>query len=140
MSAAPVGVVYPHWVTNMTSKDSLRKGNGSASSSVESFDYGNGIFSIHVTDIESGNTLSQDLIGQLRQTIDTVRHAASVKVLILEGTRAGFARGGRKHYNEAVAQELYQSIAAFPYPVIAAMQGDAVSRGGLPVPVNDRDR
>jgi len=63
--------------------------------------------------------------------IETARNADSIKVLIFEGTQSAFARGGREHYNEAIAQDLYQSVASFPYPVIAAMQGDAAGAGFL---------
>jgi len=84
-----------------------------------------------MTGSEGGNTLSRDLAAQLTKTLDTLRESASLKVLILEGSRGGFARGGRTHYNDALAEGLYRALASFPYPVIAAMQGDAVGPGFL---------
>src|SRR5579872_6965711 len=110
----------------MTPTDSQQTSAASAFCSVEHHDHGDGIFSICVADTEGNNTLSQDLIGRLLRAIEAVRGAASLKVLMLEGTRDCFLCGDRTHYNEAVARELYQSIASLPVPVIAVMQGDAV--------------
>jgi enoyl-CoA hydratase/carnithine racemase len=107
----------------MSSNDSQQQMNGPASCSVAHRDHGNGIFSIQIEDIESGNALSGDLIGRLLETLETVRSIASVKVLMLNGTAGCFLRGKRAYYNESVVRELYQSVASFPYPVIAVMQG-----------------
>jgi enoyl-CoA hydratase/carnithine racemase len=115
----------------MTANDSPRKNNGSDASAVNVHDHGQGIFSIQIIETESANTLSPSLIRQLRQVLEALQHTASVKVLILKGTPASFLRGGREHYNEALSQQLYQAIASFPYPVIAAMQGAARGAGFL---------
>ena len=101
------------------------------SSAVSSHEHGNGVFSIRVSDRHGGNTLSSELCAQLVEAIDTVRQAASAKVLILSGAPDVFLSGGRAHHNEAVRQGLYQAIVRFPYPVIAALQGNAGGAGFL---------
>ena len=115
----------------MRSESSQPKHNGSASLSVKSYEHGSGIFSIQMTALESENTLSAALIEQVIRTIDAVRAAGSIKVLILKGTADHFLQAGRQHGNEAVVLRLYQAIASFPYPIIAAMQGNAAGAGFL---------
>ncbi len=115
----------------MTFEPSKQENKVSAASSVSLYDCGNGIFSIRISAGESNNILSQDLTLQLLQALDTVQQSASVKVLIINGTTHSFLCGGRKCYNEAVKQKLYKTITSFPYPVIAAMQGDAIGAGFL---------
>jgi acyl transferase domain-containing protein/enoyl-CoA hydratase/carnithine racemase/acyl carrier protein/SAM-dependent methyltransferase/ribosomal protein S18 acetylase RimI-like enzyme len=99
-------------------------------SAVSLFDHGNGIFSIRIAAAD-GNLLTAGLIEQLSQALSTVQQAVVVKVLIISGTENGFLRGGREQYNEAVEKQLYTSIAAFPFPVIAVLQGDASGAGFL---------
>ena len=118
-------------LSNTTFDFSIQESKASAPSSVSLFDSGNGIFSIQISSEENNNTLSKDLTQQLLQALDTVQQSASVKVLILHGTPQSFLSGGRKSYNDAVEQKLYQSITSFPYPVIASMQGDATGAGFL---------
>ncbi len=115
----------------MTFESSKQESKTFAPSSVNLYDGGNGIFSIQISSEKSNNTLSKDLTQQLLQALDTVQQSASVKVLILHGTPQSFLSGGRKSYNDAVEQKLYQSITSFPYPVIASMQGDATGAGFL---------
>ena len=93
-------------------------------------DYGSGIYAIQIT-AGSDNTLSKDLAEQLIQALNRVQQEPLVKVLIIKGTMDSFLRGGREMYNVAVEQRLYQVVASFPYPVIAAMQGDATGAGFL---------
>ncbi|HEU4887108.1 MAG TPA: beta-ketoacyl synthase N-terminal-like domain-containing protein, partial [Thermoanaerobaculia bacterium] len=90
-------------------------------SSVRLYDSGNGIFSIQIAE--------RDSIADLLQALELVQQNASVKVLILAGLERCFARGGREDYNEAVDRHLFSSLAAFSYPVIAVLQGDANGAG-----------
>ena len=98
--------------------------------SVDVYDYGQGIYSIQIASAHN-NTVSQDLTRQLLQALSRIEQEGLVKVLILSGTADGFLSGGRKEYNEAVSQKLYQAITSFPCPVIAAMEGDATGAGFL---------
>src|SRR6185437_11296546 len=52
-------------------------------------------------------------------------------VLILCGLAQSFAQGDRACCNEAVRQKLYERVSAFEYPIVAAMQGDALGAGFL---------
>ncbi len=90
------------------------------------YDDGHGIFSIQITDQSS-----QDAIARVQQALHRVQQEASVKVLIINGLERCFLRGGREDYNAAVETTLVQAIASFPYPVIAALQGDAVGAAFL---------
>ncbi|NOU17184.1 MAG: SDR family NAD(P)-dependent oxidoreductase [Bacteroidales bacterium] len=101
-----------------------------ASPSVNLYDCGNGIFSIQVS-AEENNTLERGLIGLLLRALEMARQTESIKVLMIKGTNRSFLSGGREHYNEAVGQKLHHAITSFPYPVIAAMQGDATGVGFL---------
>src|SRR5437588_694116 len=67
----------------------------------------------------------------LRRLLSRVRREGSLKVLMIAGAERCFARGGREDCNEAVEQKLYESIVSFPYPVVAAVQGDAIGAGFL---------
>jgi acyl transferase domain-containing protein/enoyl-CoA hydratase/carnithine racemase/acyl carrier protein len=102
-----------------------------APSSVSMQDKGNGIFSIQIATPADGNTLSDGVIERLLSALDQVRQAPGVKALIISGTESCFLRGGRAQYNAAVERKLYRALAAFPYPTIAAMQGDAAGAGFL---------
>ncbi|NJM14964.1 MAG: hypothetical protein HC896_05905 [Bacteroidales bacterium] len=97
--------------------------------SVGLFDYGNGVFSMRIEAEELNNTLSESMIDQLLQALETAQRNHAVKVLILNGTKHAFLNGGRSQYNAAVDKKLFQAISSFPYPVIAAMQGDATGTG-----------
>ncbi|WP_185113962.1 SDR family NAD(P)-dependent oxidoreductase [Fulvivirga imtechensis] len=125
-TSAKAAVVLTDTTIGFSSKDS----RSSTVPLVSLYDHGNGIFSIL---IEAGGTnkLSDDLTNQLLLVLNTVQKAPSVKVLILKGSKGGFLHGGRNEYNVAVEQKLYQAIASFPYPVIAAMQGNAAGAGFL---------
>src|SRR6266498_923953 len=97
-----------------------------AVSSVRLYDNGNGIFSIEIAASVSDTTQPKDVIAQLLRALDRARQEAQVKVLMLRGLDRGLLRGGREAYNEAVEQNLYQALVAFPYPLIALLQGDAI--------------
>jgi enoyl-CoA hydratase/carnithine racemase len=103
----------------------------STSSFVNLYDCGNGIFSIQISAGESNNTLDKGLIESLLQALEMAKQSISIKVLIVNGSKHSFLCGGREHYNEAIEQKLYHAITSFPYPVIAAMQGDAIGAGFL---------
>jgi len=98
---------------------------------VEFHDAGEGVFWIAVQEKQGANTLSKPLIRELLQTLKTVRDAPSLKAVVLKGLAESFLQGGRESINAAIAHKLFQAIATFPCPVIAAMQGDATGAGFL---------
>ncbi|MES2824534.1 MAG: SDR family NAD(P)-dependent oxidoreductase [Pseudomonadota bacterium] len=109
---------------------SLPETTPTESSAISLFDNGNGIFSIHIVAVGS-NKLTRSLLEQLSGALAAVQQSTTVKVLIISGTGQSFLSGGREEFNAAVTQKLYQTIAAFPCPVIAVMQGDAAGAGFL---------
>lgn len=117
--------------SNSTFDASLAEIKSDISPLVSLFDNGNGIFSILIKATDRNNTLSENLIDQLLQTIDTLQRNDTVKVLIIKGSRNSFLCGGRSMLNVAIEKKLFQIIASFPYPVIAAMQGNATGAGFL---------
>src|SRR5947209_7577876 len=100
-----------------------------AASAVRLFDCGQGSFSMQIAVPENSHTTGQ-MMSELRQALDRVQQEALLKVVTISGLERCFAGGGRDSYNEAVEQKLYEALVAFPYPVIAAVEGDAVG-GGL---------
>ncbi|WP_209122040.1 enoyl-CoA hydratase [Alkalihalobacillus sp. BA299] len=88
------------------------------------------------------NALSAQLIQELAQAFDEVRHNEDVKVIILHGEGRFFAAGadikefttldsGNKFAElSRKGQDLLNQIEAFPKPVIAAIHGAALG-GGL---------
>ena len=102
-----------------------------AVSSVRLYDDGNGIFSIEIAASVSDTTQPKNVIAQLLRALDRAQQEASVKVLMLRGLDRGLLRGGREAYNEAIGQNLYQALVAFPYPLIALLQGDVIGAGFL---------
>ncbi len=100
-------------------------------------DRGNGVFSIRITGQDGRSVLTRDLSAQLRRALDEARRAPDLKVLVLEGSPGTFLSGGRTQCNDALEEDLFRSIAAFPYPVIAALRGDATGAGLLLAAVCD---
>lgn len=101
-----------------------------STSLVDVYDDGNGIFSIQIV-AENKNALSEDLIDQLLEALNSIQQEPHLKVLILRGTAHSFCNGGRAALNQAIERKLYQAIVSFPYPTIAVMQGDANGAGFL---------
>ncbi|MBC9915659.1 polyketide synthase, partial [Chitinophaga varians] len=101
--------------------------NTPAAAVVSLLDHGNGVYAIRLTD----SYLSRELIMQLKQALLYAQQQSSLKVLLLEGNSDVFLEGGREAYNEAISQQLYRTIVAFPYPVMAAMTGRATGAGFL---------
>jgi acyl transferase domain-containing protein/enoyl-CoA hydratase/carnithine racemase/acyl carrier protein/GNAT superfamily N-acetyltransferase len=98
--------------------------------SVSVYEHGSGIYSIRIA-TSDGNTLSGGVIEKLLQTLTTVRQAADLKALLINGAEHCFLRAGREQHDAAVEQELFSAIVSFPCPVIAAMRGDAIGAGLL---------
>lgn len=94
---------------------------------VSLFDHDNGVFWIHL----QASVLTRDLCVRLQQALDTVQKTDRVKVVLISGTDQAFLTGGTAELNEAIEQKLYQAIAAFPYPVVGVMKGDALGAGFL---------
>ncbi|MBC9915658.1 polyketide synthase, partial [Chitinophaga varians] len=101
--------------------------NPPAPAALSLLDHGNGVYAIRLAD----SYLSRELITQLQQALVFAQQQSSLKVLLLQGNDAVFLEGGREAYNEAVTQQLYRTIVAFPYPVIAVMTGHATGAGFL---------
>ena len=99
--------------------------------SVLVYDDENGIFSIEIAAPLSDTIQPKDVIAQLLRALDRVQQEASVKALIISGPERCFPRGGREDFNDAIDQDLYQTIVSFPYPVIAVIEGDAIGAGFL---------
>ncbi|WP_028981301.1 polyketide synthase [Sporocytophaga myxococcoides] len=114
----------------MTFEPSNQDSNVNTPPLVDLSDLGDGVYSIRIK-APNNNTLSRDLIEQLKELIGSVQNKPSVKALILNGTPAGFLTGDRRAYNLAIEHKLFQSIVSIPFPVIAAMQGDATGTGFL---------
>ncbi|WP_254661344.1 beta-ketoacyl synthase N-terminal-like domain-containing protein, partial [Aquimarina megaterium] len=109
----------------------LERSNSSKTiSSIKLYDRSQGVYSLEIN-TKTGNTLSKELIGDLVHSLDYVKTLPLLKVLIVRGTSETFLQGDREAYNESITQGLYQSIASFPYPIIAEMQGDAMGSGFL---------
>ncbi|MCP5007589.1 MAG: hypothetical protein GY941_27190, partial [Planctomycetes bacterium] len=108
----------------------LKRG-ADATSAVSLYDNGRGIFLIQISESETQNTLSESMIQELLQTLRKIQEAEEAKVLIIAGTDQCFLTGGRRQQNEAIKHKLHQEIASFPFPVIAAMKGDATGAGFL---------
>ncbi|MBO9699913.1 MAG: polyketide synthase dehydratase domain-containing protein [Sporocytophaga sp.] len=114
----------------MTFEPSNQESNINTPPLVALSDLGYGVYSIQIK-APNNNTLSKDLIEQLKELISEVQNKPSVKALILTGTPTGFLTGDRRAYNLAIEHKLFQSIVSIPFPVIAAMQGDATGAGFL---------
>jgi len=97
-----------------------------AVSPVRLYDRDGGIFSIEIA-----SSRSNDVIAHFLQALEWLQQEASLKVLMLSGIEHCFTSGGREEYNEAVDRKLFQRLAGFPYPVIAALQGDVIGAGFL---------
>jgi polyketide synthase PksN len=98
----------------------------SAVSPVRLYDCGDGIFSIEIA-----ASRSTDVIAHFLEALERARQEVPLKVLMLSGIEHCFVSGGREEYNEAVHRKLFQRLVAFPYPVIACLQGDVIGTGFL---------
>ena len=103
----------------------------SNSPSVSLYDCGKGIFLIQISESKIQTTLSQILIEELLQAFTKIKKQTQVKVLILSSTDSWFLVGGRTQQNEVVKQQLHLEIASFPFPIIAAVKGNATGAGFL---------
>ncbi|MCP5011316.1 MAG: enoyl-CoA hydratase/isomerase family protein, partial [Aestuariibacter sp.] len=125
----------PVILSNSPFESSSRERRDPVPSSVSLYDYRKGVFLIQIskteTKTETQNTLSESMIQELLQAFRKIQEAEEVKVLILAGTDQCFLAGGRRQQNEAIKQKLHEEIASFPFPVIAAMKGDALGVGFL---------
>ncbi|MGZ5445522.1 MAG: SDR family NAD(P)-dependent oxidoreductase [Thermoanaerobaculia bacterium] len=106
-------------------------GNGHRSatpvgSPVRLHDCGSGIFAIEVA-----ASRAKDVLAHVLLALDSAQRDPSVRVLMISGIEHCFLRGGREELNEAVDRGLFRALMAFPYPVIAVLQGDIVGAGFL---------
>src|SRR5205085_11635383 len=63
---------------------------------------------------------SKDVADHLRQALERARQETSLKVLTIAGAE-----------NSLAEQKLHEAIVSFPYPIVAAIKGDAVGAGFL---------
>jgi len=102
------------------------------SRSVRLFDQGDGIFAI---DLDAPSL--DEIVESLPQVLKRARQESSLKVLLLIGRQADAWRGGRKACNQAIQGRLLSALAAFPYPVVAALPEGATGAGLLLATVCD---
>ncbi|XLS29189.1 SDR family NAD(P)-dependent oxidoreductase [Flavobacteriaceae bacterium M23B6Z8] len=102
-----------------------------ASAQVRLYSEGNGIYSLRLTGETLPELSSTVLMSQLLGSLDAAREATDGKVLVIYGTASHFLQGGVQAHHQGIDHGLYQALIRFPYPVIAAMQGDAHGAGLL---------
>jgi acyl transferase domain-containing protein/enoyl-CoA hydratase/carnithine racemase/acyl carrier protein len=107
--------------------DDLQQGNGTPSAVTLEHD-GNGILSLRVAGRDG---FDAELAAQLAAALDTARQDPAAKVLVLRAGGASLAGGGRAAVDDALARGLVRAVAAFPYPLVAAVRGDAIGAGFL---------
>jgi acyl transferase domain-containing protein/enoyl-CoA hydratase/carnithine racemase/acyl carrier protein len=107
--------------------DDLQQGNG-APSAITLDRHADGILSIRVA---GRHVFDAALVAQLAAALDAARLDPSGRVLVLRADGAGLAGGGRAAVDAALAQGLYRAVATFPYPLVAALRGDATGAGFL---------
>ncbi|WP_455884055.1 polyketide synthase [Serratia proteamaculans] len=95
---------------------------------VRQHNHEHGVVSLQIT-ADKENLLSPAVTQALLQAIDEVAKNTQVKVLIITGSAPEFMTGGRAQMNEVIKHKLHEKLAAFPYPVIAAMKGNAIGAG-----------
>ena len=91
---------------------------------------------------EQANSLDRELVNSLKNTFEKMKWDGSVKVIILKGSGdksfcAGIDLKERSHmddnelllYRERELQPFMQSMAAFPKPIIGAINGAALGGG-----------
>jgi acyl transferase domain-containing protein/enoyl-CoA hydratase/carnithine racemase/2-polyprenyl-3-methyl-5-hydroxy-6-metoxy-1,4-benzoquinol methylase len=92
---------------------------------VRLFDLGEGVFSIELA------ASLHDSLEALLQALSCVRGEASLKVLIVTGRHPDAWCGDRMACNAAIEQGLFRVVAAFPCPVVAAVNDSATGAGLL---------
>ncbi|MBD3314360.1 MAG: hypothetical protein GF344_01120, partial [Chitinivibrionales bacterium] len=96
------------------------------------YGYENGIYSLHIdTPNERRNMLTSECCAHMVAALDALKRRTDLRVLILTGKEYSFLEGGTHHYNDALKCNLYKAIVEFPFPLIAAMEGDAFGPGFL---------
>ena len=98
---------------------------------VRLYGQGNGVYTLRITGDTIPDLSSAILMGHLLGALQAAREADDLKVLVLNGMASHFLQGGPEAYNQGIAHGFYQELIAFPYPVIAAMQGAAHGAGFL---------
>ncbi|MES2350962.1 MAG: polyketide synthase [Pseudomonadota bacterium] len=88
-------------------------------------DQGNGVFAIALA------ADSAQAPRQLLNALTRVQSAPEVKVVLLRGATKAFLRGDTNSLNEAIVIGLFETLKAFPVPLVAVMQGDATGLGFL---------
>jgi acyl transferase domain-containing protein/enoyl-CoA hydratase/carnithine racemase/acyl carrier protein len=107
--------------------DDLQQGNG-APSAITLDRHADGILSIRAAGC---NVFGTEPVAQLAAALDAARKDPSARVLVLRAGAGSLAGGGRAAVDAALARDLYRSISTFPYPVVAALRGDATGAGFL---------
>ncbi|MBD3316536.1 MAG: hypothetical protein GF344_12175, partial [Chitinivibrionales bacterium] len=99
------------------------------SSKVKIYCYREGIYQISVEDNSNGNRLSLEIIKDLLIAFKNLKGIQALKAVVVGGGDSTFLYGGRKEINEAISNGLFKELIEFPYPIIAAMAGDASGAG-----------
>ncbi|HKO55117.1 MAG TPA: SDR family NAD(P)-dependent oxidoreductase, partial [Thermoanaerobaculia bacterium] len=124
--AAPDAVDAPAVRTISRPAVRLAEDAFAAASPVRLYDGGDGTFAIEIA-----ASRTTDMIVRVLQALERAQQEPAIKALMLSGIEHCFASGGRSAYDEAVGEKLFQRLASFPYPVIAALPGDVIGAGFL---------
>ena len=107
--------------------DDLQHGNG-APSAIALERHADGILSIRLA---GRDVFDADVAAQLAAALDMARDDPAAKVLVLRADGGSLAGGGRAAVDDAPVRDLFRAVAAFPYPLVAAVRGDATGAGFL---------
>ena len=88
---------------------------------------GEGIYALRIA--AAAGRLDAASAATLAGAISALRTQDSLRVLLLVDETGAFLRGGVEEYNALLQAQLPAAISEFPYPVIAALGGDAGGAG-----------
>lgn len=88
-----------------------------------------GVYSLDIALPDAGQIVWSQLAEQVVIALGVAAQQNNIKVLILQGSGAIFTEGNPADYNAVLASRLFAEFAAFPYPTIALLPGDALDIG-----------
>ena len=92
------------------------------------FDEGQGVFALH---LHGGRGFDAEAAATLAQALRAAAAEPSLKTLLVLAAPGALAGGGAAVHAAALDAGLYRAAAEFPYPLIAALSGDADGPGLL---------